>query len=227
MKLTAAPALFLLSACAVAVPFETSRTTTEAVSESAPEGAASSPADRAELAFRLASLAREDGDADALLTAARLMLNSGTRAASLEGGGLAPVGGADPLVRAWANEAVLIADADPAVAERAEALMALAPRGIVATGLGNGPLRYVQRLDMGETLSLGLQAEPGRDSSVAAIGDGDARLALSVRAGAASVCTLAARTTHRVCSWRAAQAEHDVSLRNAGPLSSEVMLLSN
>ncbi|MBZ6378014.1 hypothetical protein B5C34_01975 [Pacificimonas flava] len=222
-----AAAAAFLGAC-TAPTHETSTYSSEAADRHVGgEGAPTEAQDRAELAFRLAAQAREDGDADAMLTAARLMLRSGTRPARLEAGVLTAEPGRDAVVAAWAREAILLADADRGVTERAEALMQARPRGILESGLGAGPLRLVQRLDLGEALTLSLVAEPGTDSSVAAIGDGDARLALAVRAGRQTICTGERRTTHAMCAWRARQTDHVVRLTNEGPLASEVMLLSN
>jgi len=182
---------------------------------------------KAELALRLAAQARRDGDARAMLVAARLMLTSGTRPASLQEGELGVEAGVDPVAAGWAREAMIFAAGDPAMVAEAEAVLAMRPRGVLRSSLGAGPLRYVRRVPANRTISFNIRTEPQMAARVAAIGDGDARIGLSVSSASAAVCRHTARTTHSLCVWQARADRHDVQLQNAGPLDSDVMLLSN
>ena len=186
-----------------------------------------SPEARAGLALRLASEARRSGDARAMLVAARMMLTSGTRPAVLEGGAIVAEPGGDPVASAWANEAIALAGDNPVLVAEAQEVLAMRPRGVLRSSLGSGPLRYVRRIAANESVRFDIRTEPQVPARLAAIGDGDARIGLAVNSGNARVCDQRARATHSLCTWQAASERHDVTLVNAGPLSSDVMILSN
>ncbi|MBV7256880.1 hypothetical protein KCG44_08790 [Pacificimonas sp. WHA3] len=188
-----------------------------------------SPAGRIALAMRLAELARQDEDPYALLVAARVLQDSGVRPGSLEGSDIVPTVGAagDPLVTAWANEAKAYAAAGSPVIGMAETLLAVRPKGVMASTMGAGPLRFTRRLDAGETLNWRITPSQRQAVTVAAIGDGDAALDLNVRDGELSICKEARRTYHPMCRWTATAARYDVSLANSGSVASEVVVISN
>ncbi len=211
-------ALAVLSGCA---------STPHAVADASVMAEPGSPEAKAELALRLAAQARRDRDAKAMLVASRLMLTSGTRPATLNGGELTVETGADPIVTAWAQEAIVFAGDDEELRAEGEAILAMRPRGILQSSLGAGPLRYVRRISANQTVSFDIRAEPQLAARVAAIGDGDARIGLNVSASAGDICDSVAITTHSLCTWEAATDRHKVTLENAGPLDSDVMLLSN
>ena len=186
-----------------------------------------SPEARAELALRLAAQARRDEDARAMLVAARLMLTSGTRPATVDNGELAVEAGGDPVAAGWAREAMVFAGADEALREEAQAVLAMRPRGVLRSSLGAGPLRYVRRVAANETIRITIRTETQLAARVAVIGDGDARIGLTVASADTKICEAAARNTHSSCNWQARFDRHSVTLVNAGPLDSDVMLLSN
>ena len=216
-----------LAACAqtVAAPKDVLAARTGAERDVDP--APGSPEAKAALALRLAAQARRDEDARAMLVAARMMLGSGTRPARLEGERLTVDAGADPVVTAWAREAIALADGDERLLSEAKALLEARPKGILASSLGTGPLRYVRRIAANQEIALDVRTEPMSAARVAAIGDGDGRIGLNVSSGTISICAVDARTTHSLCAWRAETPEHRVVMSNAGPLASDVMLLSN
>jgi len=186
-----------------------------------------SPEAKAGLALQLAAHARRDRDPQAMLVAARMMLTSGTRPAALRDGTLQAEPGADPVAAGWAREAIVLAGDDPALREQAEDIIAMRPRGVLRSTLGAGPLRYVRRVSANETVQIGIRTERQSAARVAAIGDGDARIGLHVTAAGGMICESAARTTHSLCAWQAQADRHQLVLVNAGPLDSDVMLLSN
>ena len=186
-----------------------------------------SPEARAELALRLASEARRSHDARAMLVAARMMLTSGTRPAVLEDGAMVADTEGDPVAQGWAREAIALAGDNPALVGEAEQVLAMRPRGVLRSSLGGGPLRYVRRVSANESVRFDIATQPQVPARLAAIGDGDARIGLMVSAGTARICDQRARSTHSLCTWQAASERHDVTLINAGPLASDVMILSN
>ena len=187
-----------------------------------------SPEARAALALQLAAQARRDEDPRAMLVAARMMLASGTRPASMaQDGALTVEAGADPVASAWAREAIVFAAGDSALQDEAEAILAMRPRGVLRSSLGAGPLRYVRRVPANQTISFAIRTEPKLAARLAAIGDGDARIGLRVSTPQLTICDESASTTHTICAWQARTTQHSVTLRNAGPLDSDVMLLSN
>ncbi len=186
-----------------------------------------SPEARAELALRLASEARRSHDARAMLVAARMMLTSGTRPAVLEDGAMVANLESDPVAHGWAREAIALAGNNAALVGEAEQVLAMRPRGVLRSSLGGGPLRYVRRVSANESVRFNISTQPRVPARLAAIGDGDARIGLMVSAGNARICDQRARSTHSLCTWQAARERHDVTLINAGPLASDVMILSN
>ena len=182
---------------------------------------------RAELALRLAGEARRSHDARAMLVAARMMLTSGTRPAVLENGAMVAEVEGDAVAHGWAREAIALAADDAALVGEAEQVLAMRPRGVLRSSLGGGPLRYVRRVSANESVRFDIATQPQVPARLAAIGDGDARIGLVVSVGSARICDQRARSTHSLCTWQAASERHDVTLINAGPLASDVMILSN
>lgn len=187
-----------------------------------------SPEAKAALALQLAAQARRDEDPRAMLVAARMMLASGTRPASMDDAGeLVVEAGSDPVATAWAREAIAFSAGNLVLQEEAQAILAMRPRGVLRSSLGSGPLRYVRRVPANQTISFAIRTEPRLAARLAAIGDGDARIGLRVATPQVTICDESASTTHTICAWKALSAQHNVTLRNAGPLDSDVMLLSN
>jgi hypothetical protein len=194
--------------------------------------AAPSPIEDALLGFRLAEAARRAGDADLMLSAARLVAGSGLRGAILRNGRLeAGEGLPDTSEEALvlAEEARLLAPDDRRIADAVDRLRSARPKGIIGGSWGSGPLEFREMLAPGGSIAWTVEARGAETALVSAIGDGDAGLRLRVEdARGRSVCDQRGESHYPLCRWSPPRpGRYRVSLGNAGRVPTRVMVLSN
>jgi len=191
------------------------------------------PVDRIEqlrLGYQLAEWARQAGDADAMLAAARVVAASGARAARISGNALLPSDddSATPAA-ALADEATRMAPGDARIAAAAAAVRDSVARGFVDGPSGAGPLALERRLGAHAVLSWSARARGGEMAIVSAVGDGDSDIDLKVSNGTGvAVCSDRKRDYYPVCRWSVGRAgTYRIEVTNKGIVPSNVMVLSN
>lgn len=186
--------------------------------------AAAAPFETLELSARLARLGWERGDPWLLATAARLRLSTPapSRTAHPEPAGSAPRddGGDDQsdeetwprIAEVWLNEAEVLAEGDASVLAFIASIRATEYKG--RTG---GPLMSLARLPAGQAHVFRERFAPGRPAVVYVEGDGDAPLAVTVKAGKGLVCQAAGPGDVKLCAWTAQNpGDYQVEVRNLG-----------
>jgi hypothetical protein len=190
--------------------------------------APSDPVDRLQLGYRLAAWAREAGDADAMLVAARLVAATGARNANIEGDVLAPADSAEGPAAALADEAVRMAPDDRRIAAAAEAVRGAVGRGFFG-GPSGGPLTVSRRMTARSTFGWSARARGGEMAIVSAVGDGDSDIDLKVVDGnGRTICFDEERDYFPVCRWSVRKAgAYRIEVTNKGRVPTHVMVLSN
>ena len=188
------------------------------------------PLDQVRLGYQLAAWARTNGDADAMLAAARIVATTGTRAAEITGGGfrVAEDGQAAPAA-VLADEAVGLAPGDARIAAAAEAVRTSVARGFFGGPSGAGPLALQRRLGARAGLAWSATARGGEMAIVSAVGDGDSNIDLKVtNGGGRVVCADRQRDYYPMCRWSVGRAGvYRIEVTNSGRVPSNVMVLSN
>ncbi len=171
-------------------------------------------------AAQVADWARTRRDARAMLVAARML--SEARAGSVSG---------EP---AFLTQAALLAEAESFAAGdhplMDEILRARSPlKGVRASPFGPGPIVVVRRLRARETYSFTIEARPNEVLRVAAIGDGDTNIDLTLRdVNGAVICTDGSLDHYPVCTVpRPRGGSIRVEIINRGEVWSRVQILTN
>lgn len=184
---------------------------------------AAAPFETLELSARLARLGRERGDPWLLATAARLRLSTPApvrtaqpepaEPALRDGEGDSTDEGAWPQVaEVWLNEAEVLAEGDAQILAFITSIRAMEYKG--RTG---GPLMSLARLPAGQAHVFRERFAPGRPAVVYVEGDGDAPLAVTVKAGKGLVCQAAGPGDVKLCAWTAREpGDYQVEVRNLG-----------
>ncbi|GAW40278.1 hypothetical protein SH203_00675 [Brevundimonas sp. SH203] len=215
--------LAVLSSGSVVGPTVAQALSAPALQVDAATEAAAAPFETLELSARLARLGRERGDPWLLATAARLRLSTAApvRTAQSEPAEPASPGGAvDPsdegtwpqIAEVWLDEAQMLAEGDAQVLAFIAAIRAQEYKG--RTG---GPLVSLARLPAGQAHVFRERFAPGRPAVVYVEGDGDAPLAVTVKAGKGMVCQAAGPGDVKLCAWTAHEpGDYQVEVRNLG-----------
>lgn len=186
--------------------------------------AAAAPFETLELSARLARLGRERGDPWLLATAARLRLSTPASARTTQPQSAEPAprgdGGDDrsdegtwpQIAEVWLNEAEVLAEGDASVLAFIASIRAMEYKG--RTG---GPLMSLARLPAGQAHVFRERFAPGRPAVVYVEGDGDAPLAVTVKAGKGLVCQAAGPGDVKLCAWTSQDpGDYQVEVRNLG-----------
>lgn len=172
-------------------------------------------------AAELAVWGRERGDAGALIMAARLMAEVPVRQTE----GEAPFLTATSLL----DEAAAIAGDNAGLIDAIDRLRGPMTRGVRSSVFGSGPVLTVKSLQARESWAFDLEARGGEILRVAAIGDGDTNIDLTVRdATGAVVCRDGFGDHYPVCTVSPRTGGHmQVDIVNRGNIWTKVQVLSN
>lgn len=173
-----------------------------------------------ETAAEVADQVREPGDAAAMPGASRMMAEVHSRART----GDAPFVISSVLL----DEAKALAAGDPNILLRTQRLQS-PDKGVRSSPFGPGPIVLVRRLRAGETYSFTVEARRNEVLRVAAIGDGDTNIDLTIRDSlGAVVCSDGSRDHYPVCTLTRPQAGTlRVEVLNRGAVWSRVQILTN
>lgn len=171
-------------------------------------------------AAEVADWARDRGDAEAMLVASRMMAEIHNRAQS----GEAPFVTSTILL----DEAEALAVDDPYILGRIQRLRS-PDKGVRSSPFGPGPIVLVRRLRARETYSFTVEARRNEVLRVAAIGDGDTNIDLTIRdALGVVVCSDGSRDHYPVCTLNRPQpGTLRVEVVNRGGVWSRVQILTN
>lgn len=195
-------------------------TAVSALAQTAPAPDAALGVERLVTAARLADWGRERDDPGALIMAARIVGEVPVRAR----GDAAPFLTADALL----DEALAMSGDDPAYAAAIEIVRQDPTRGVVSSPYGDGPIATVKTLRAREQHGFDVEARPNEVLRVAAIGDGDVPLDLSVTDATGRVlCRSGVVDHYPVCTVRPRVAGVRVEVVNGGAVWSRVQILSN
>ena len=189
------------------------------------EDAVLSPAargvDQVLTAAELAAWGRERGDAGALIMAARLLAEVPVR----QTGGDAPFLTATSLL----DEAAAMAGDNTGLIDAIDRLRDPLTRGVRSSTFGIGPVLTVKSLQARESWAFEVEARGGEILRVAAIGDGDTNIDLTVRdARGAVVCRDGFGDHYPVCTVSPrAGGQMQVDIVNRGNVWTKVQVLSN
>jgi len=171
-------------------------------------------------AAEVADWARDRGDAEAMLVASRMMAEIHNRAQN----------GDTPFVTSSTllDEAEALAADDPYILERTQRLRS-PDKGVRSSPFGPGPVVLVRRLRARETYSFTVEARRNEVLRVAAIGDGDTNIDLTIRdAQGTVVCSDGSRDHYPVCTLNRPQpGTLRVEVVNRGGVWSRVQILTN
>ena len=223
----------VLAASLLAVSAATART-----SDPAPAPAPVSPeaegVAQVVTAAQVAAWGRAHQDAGALIMAARILAEVPVRAA--------PAGDASPPIltpAALLDEAAALSMGDQAALDAIAYLRAQNPgdadpatsgvRGVRSSPFGQGPIFMVRQIRARETWGFDVEARGGEVLRVAAIGDGDTNIDMSVRdADGAVVCRDGFGDHYPVCTVARARAgKMRIDIVNRGAIWTKVQILSN
>ncbi len=172
-------------------------------------------------AAELAAWGRERGDAGALIMAARLLAEVPVRAADGEPAFL--------TATSLLDEAAALAGDNPGLIDAIDRLRDPLTRGVRSSAFGAGPVLTVKSLQARESWVFDVEARGGEILRVAAIGDGETNIDLTVRDARGAVicrdgfgdhypvCTVSPRTGGRM----------RVDIVNRGDVWTKVQVLSN
>jgi hypothetical protein len=171
-------------------------------------------------AAQLADWGRERDDPGALILAARMVAEVPLQAQ----GDAAPFFTSDALL----DEALAMSGDDPAYAAAIAVVRQDPTRGVVTSPYGRGPIATVKTMRAREAYSFDVIARPNEILRVAAIGDGDVPLDLSVRDSAGRVlCRSGVVDHYPVCTVRPRVGRVRIEVTNGGGVWSRVQILSN
>lgn len=173
-------------------------------------------------AAELAAWGRKNDDAGALIMAARLLAEVPVRPGTDSEAGLALT--SDALL----DEAADLAAGRQGVLDAIERLRE-GTRGVQSSPFGRGPIYLVRQIRARETYGFDLEARGGEVLRVAAIGDGDTNIDMSVRdAEGALLCQDGFGDHYPVCTVaRARSGKMRVDIVNRGAVWTKVQILSN
>lgn len=171
-------------------------------------------------AAEVADWARDRGDAEAMLVASRMMAEIRSRAQN----------GDVPFVTSLIllDEAEALASDDPYILQRIQ-LQRSPDKGVRSSPFGPGPIVLVRRLRAHETYSFTVEARRNEVLRVAAIGDGDTNIDLTIRdSSGVVVCNDGSRDHYPVCTLNRPQpGTLRVEVVNRGGVWSRVQILTN
>ena len=175
-------------------------------------------------AAEVAAWGRRNSDPGALIMAARLLAEVPVRPGADSDGGLTP----SLTPGALLDEAAALAAGRPGVLDAIERLRG-GTRGVQSSPFGRGPIYLVRQIRARETYGFDLEARGGEVLRVAAIGDGDTNIDMSVRdADGALLCQDGFGDHYPVCTVaRARSGKMRVDIVNRGAVWTKVQILSN
>ncbi len=175
-------------------------------------------------AAEVAAWGRRNSDAGALIMAARLLAEVPVRPGADSEAGLTPSLTPDALL----DEAAALAAGRQGVLDAIERLRG-GTRGVQSSPFGRGPIYLVRQIRARETYGFDLEARGGEVLRVAAIGDGDTNIDMSVRdAEGALLCQDGFGDHYPVCTVaRARSGKMRVDIVNRGAVWTKVQILSN
>lgn len=173
-------------------------------------------------AAHLADWGRRRGEPGPLILAARMMSETSMRPSSDAPG--EAILSHDTLL----TEAEQMAPGNQAVLD-AVARVRNITRGVQSSPFGRGPIFMVREIRARETYGFELEARGGEVLRVAAIGDGDTNIDLSIRdAGGALICEDGRGDHYPVCTVvRAQPGKMRIDIVNRGSVWTKVQILSN
>jgi len=171
-------------------------------------------------AAEVADWAREHRDAQAMIVAARMLFDVRTRREN----GDAPF----LTVTALLEEAEAFGGEDEGLLEQISTLRS-PPKGVRASPFGQGPIVVVRRLRARETYAFTIEARRNEVLRVAAIGDGDTNIDLTLRdQNGVAICSDGSRDHYPVCTvLRPASGPIRIEVVNRGEVWSRVQILTN
>jgi len=175
-------------------------------------------------AAEVAAWGRRNSDPGALIMAARLLAEVPVRPGADSDTGLTPSLTPDALL----DEAATLAAGRQGVLDAIERLRE-GTRGVQSSPFGRGPIYLVRQIRARETYGFDLEARGGEVLRVAAIGDGDTNIDMSVRdADGALLCQDGFGDHYPVCTVaRARSGKMRVDIVNRGAVWTKVQILSN
>lgn len=172
-------------------------------------------------AAELATWGRSRGDAGALIMAARLLAEVPVRQGEGETAFLTP--------GSLLDEAAALAAGNAGVIDAIDRLRDPLTRGVRSSAFGTGPVLTVKSLQAREQWVFNVEARGGEILRVAAIGDGDTNIDLTVRdARGAVICRDGFGDHYPVCTVSPrAGGQMQVDIVNRGDVWTKVQVLSN
>lgn len=171
-------------------------------------------------AAEVADWARDRRDAEAMIVAARMLGEVRTRREN----------GDEPFLTTsiLLEEAEAFASNDQALLDRIYRLRS-PPKGVRTSPFGAGPIVVVRRLRARETYGFNIEARRNEVLRVAAIGDGDTNIDLTIRdQDGAVICSDGSRDHYPVCTVTRPQAGTlRIEVVNRGGVWSRVQILTN
>lgn len=171
-------------------------------------------------AAEVADWAREHSDAQAMIVAARMLSDIRIR----------PANGDEPFLTAEALlvEAETMAGQDPVLLDQISGLRS-PNKGVRSSPFGQGPIVVVRRLRARETYGFAIEARRNEVLRVAAIGDGDTNIDLTLRdQNGVVVCADGSRDHYPVCTLaRPAAGSFRIEVVNRGQVWSRVQIVTN
>ncbi|WP_292101051.1 hypothetical protein [Brevundimonas sp.] len=176
-------------------------------------------------AAELAAWGRDRNDAGALIMAARLLAEVPLRQAEGDGDDETPFLTASGLL----DEAAALAGDNPGLIDAIDRLRDPLTRGVRSSVFGAGPVLTVKSLQARENWGFEVEARGGEILRVAAIGDGDTNIDLTVRdARGAVVCRDGFGDHYPVCTVSPRTGgQMQVDIVNRGDVWTKVQVLSN
>jgi hypothetical protein len=179
-------------------------------------------------AAELAAWGRDRGDPGALIMAARLLAEVPLRAAEGEGEGDRAAETPFLTPAALLDEAAALAGGNAAVIDAIDRLRDPLTRGVRSSAFGAGPVQTVKSLRARERWAFDVDARGGEILRVAAIGDGDTNIDLTVRdARGVVVCRDGFGDHYPVCTLSPPGGPMRVDVVNRGDVWTKVQVLSN
>lgn len=172
-------------------------------------------------AAQLADWGRRNGDPGALIMAARLLAEVPLRSAE----GETPVVSPGSLL----DEAAALSNGDPDILDVIQLLREQGVRGVHNSPFGQGPIFTVKEVRARETFGFDIEARGGEVLRVAAIGDGDTNIDMSLTGpDGALLCRDGYGDHYPVCTVAPrAQSTIRVEIMNRGDVWTRVQILSN
>lgn len=172
-------------------------------------------------AAELARWGRDRSDPGALIMAARLLAEVPVRVEGDQAPMLTP--------GALLDQAAAVAGGNTAVLDAIERLRAAGTRGVISSPFGRGPVFIVKQIDPRETYWFEVQARGGEVLRIAAIGDGDTNIDLTVRdSDGVLVCRDGFGDHYPVCTTQPrADGRLRIDIVNRGEIWTRVQILTN